>query len=302
MKIKNKIYQFIVSIVLVVSLLAGAIVPANTIVKADTNPRIWTSYEQSNGVVNVHYYGEGIVDLSSLQMSIKYNNEKLRYSECKFGNELGSTVTSAKENQGTVSIALVNLNGLSVDNKELFTITYIADFVGNEQCIFENKINEAYDKNLSTIDLSIDSELSINVDNPFSSNYQVNFEGVSDANVNDTVNCKFGFSRNEGVMSGSFILSYDEEKVRFQGVTANQNVEGLMISYNKIEKGKVKVAYAFSKCYNLTMNFLNIQFVPLEKSTSSNISLSDVTITNEQLQECTFDGSYEATISTSEQQ
>lgn len=50
------------------------------------------------------------------------------------------------------------------------------------------------------------------------------------------------------------------------------------------------------------MNFLNIQFVPLEKSTSSNISLSDVTITNEQLQECTFDGSYEATISTSEQQ
>ncbi|MFR5919662.1 cohesin domain-containing protein, partial [Eubacterium ventriosum] len=149
---------------------------------------------------------------------------------------------------------------------------------------------------------SIDSELSINVDNPFSSNYQVNFEGVSDANVNDTVNCKFGFSRNEGVMSGSFILSYDEEKVRFQGVTANQNVEGLMISYNKIEKGKVKVAYAFSKCYNLTMNFLNIQFVPLEKSTSSNISLSDVTITNEQLQECTFDGSYEATISTSEQQ
>ena len=302
MKIKNKIYQFIVSIVLVVSLLAGAIVPANTIVKADTNPRIWTSYEQSNGVVNVHYYGEGIVDLSSLQMSIKYNNEKLRYSECKFGNELGSTVTSAKENQGTVSIALVNLNGLSVDNKELFTITYIADFVGNEQCIFENKINEAYDKNLSTIDLSIDSELSINVDNPFNSNYQVNFEGVSDANVNDTVNCKFGFSRNEGVMSGSFILSYDEEKVRFQGVTANQNVEGLMISYNKIEKGKVKVAYAFSKCYNLTMNFLNIQFVPLEKSTSSNISLSDVTITNEQLQECTFDGSYEATISTSEQQ
>ena len=221
MKIKNKIYQFIVSIVLVVSLLAGAIVPANTIVKADTNPRIWTSYEQSNGVVNVHYYGEGIVDLSSLQMSIKYNNEKLRYSECKFGNELGSTVTSAKENQGTVSIALVNLNGLSVDNKELFTITYTADFVGNEQCIFENKINEAYDKNLSTIDLSIDSELSINVDNPFSSNYQVNFEGVSDANVNDTVNCKFGFSRNEGVMSGSFILSYDEEKVRFQGVTAN---------------------------------------------------------------------------------
>ena len=302
MKIKNKIYQFIVSIVLVVSLLAGAIVPANTIVKADTNPRIWTSYEQSNGVVNVHYYGEGIVDLSSLQMSIKYNNEKLRYSECKFGNELGSTVTSAKENQGTVSIALVNLNGLSVDNKELFTITYTADFVGNEQCIFENKINEAYDKNLSTIDLSIDSELSINVDNPFSSNYQVNFEGVSDANVNDTVNCKFGFSRNEGVMSGSFILSYDEEKVRFQGVTANQNVYGLMISYNKIEKGKVKVAYAFSKCYNLTMNFLNIQFVPLEKSTSSNISLSDVTITNEQLQECTFDGSYEATISTSEQQ
>ena len=302
MKIKNKIYQFIVSIVLVVSLLAGAIVPANTIVKADTNPRIWTSYEQSNGVVNVHYYGEGIVDLSSLQMSIKYNNEKLRYSECKFGNELGSTVTSAKENQGTVSIAMVNLNGLSVDNKELFTITYTADFVGNEQCIFENKINEAYDKNLSTIDLSIDSELSINVDNPFSSNYQVNFEGVSDANVNDTVNCKFGFSRNEGVMSGSFILSYDEEKVRFQGVTANQNVEGLMISYNKIEKGKVKVAYAFSKCYNLTMNFLNIQFVPLEKSTSSNISLSDVTITNEQLQECTFDGSYEATISTSEQQ
>ena len=302
MKIKNKIYQFIVSIVLVVSLLAGAIVPANTIVKADTNPRIWTSYEQSNGVVNVHYYGEGIVDLSSLQMSIKYNNEKLRYSECKFGNELGSTVTSAKENQGTVSIALVNLNGLSVDNKELFTITYTANFVGNEQCIFENKINEAYDKNLSTIDLSIDSELSINVDNPFSSNYQVNFEGVSDANVNDTVNCKFGFSRNEGVMSGSFILSYDEEKVRFQGVTANQNVEGLMISYNKIEKGKVKVAYAFSKCYNLTMNFLNIQFVSLEKSTSSNISLSDVTITNEQLQECTFDGSYEATISTSEQQ
>ena len=39
MKIKNKIYQFIVSIVLVVSLLAGAIVPANTIVKADKMAR-----------------------------------------------------------------------------------------------------------------------------------------------------------------------------------------------------------------------------------------------------------------------
>lgn len=34
MKIKNKFYHFIVSIVLVVSLLAGTIVPANTIVKA----------------------------------------------------------------------------------------------------------------------------------------------------------------------------------------------------------------------------------------------------------------------------
>ena len=49
MKIKNKFYHFIVSIVLVVSLLAGTIVPANTIVKADdNNPTIWTSYEQSN--------------------------------------------------------------------------------------------------------------------------------------------------------------------------------------------------------------------------------------------------------------
>ena len=302
MKIKNKIYQFIVSIVLVVSLLAGAIVPANTIVKADTNPRIWTSYEQSNGVVNVHYYGEGIVGLSSLQMSIKYNNEKLRYSECKFGNELGSTVTSAKENQGTVSIALVNLNGLSVDNKELFTITYTADFVGNEQCIFENKINEAYDKNLSNIDFNIDSQLTINVNNPLSDNYQVNLEGTTDANANDTVQCRFGFSRNAGVMSGSFILHYNEEQVRFQKVTANKNVEGLIVSYNKVEEGTVKVAYAFNKCSTTTMNFLNMEFIPLEKSTSSNISLSDVTITNEQLQECTFDGSYEATISTSEQQ
>mgnify|MGYP002529086248 CR=1 FL=1 len=83
---------------------------------------------------------------------------------------------------------------------------------------------------------------------------------------------------------------------------ASEIIEIPQYDINKIEKGKVKVAYAFSKCYNLTMNFLNIQFVPLEKSTSSNISLSDVTITNEQLQECTFDGSYEATISTSEQQ
>lgn len=49
------------------------------------------------------------------------------------------------------------------------------------------------------------------------------------------------------------------------------------------------------------MNFLNMEFIPLEKSTSSNF-ITDVTITNEQLQECTFDGSYEATISTSEQQ
>lgn len=81
MKIKNKIYQFIVSIVLVVSLLAGAIVPANTIVKADTNPRIWTSYEQSNGVVTIHYYGTGITNLSSYQMLIKYDNEKLSYKE-----------------------------------------------------------------------------------------------------------------------------------------------------------------------------------------------------------------------------
>ena len=48
MKIKNKFYHFIVSIILVVSLLAGTIVPANTIVKADdNNPTIWTSYEQS---------------------------------------------------------------------------------------------------------------------------------------------------------------------------------------------------------------------------------------------------------------
>ena len=37
MKIKNKFYHFIVSIVLVVSLLAWTIVPANTIVKADDN-------------------------------------------------------------------------------------------------------------------------------------------------------------------------------------------------------------------------------------------------------------------------
>ena len=61
MKIKNKFYHFIVSIILVVSLLAGTIVPANTIVKADdNNPTIWTSYEQSNGVVTIHYYGTGI--------------------------------------------------------------------------------------------------------------------------------------------------------------------------------------------------------------------------------------------------
>lgn len=33
MKIKNKFYHFIVSIILVVSLLAGTIVPANTIVR-----------------------------------------------------------------------------------------------------------------------------------------------------------------------------------------------------------------------------------------------------------------------------
>ena len=98
MKIKNKIYQFIVSIVLVVSLLAGAIVPANTIVKADdNNPTIWTSYEQSNGVVTIHYYGTGITNLSSYQMLIKYDNEKLSYKECKFSSELGSTITSAKE-------------------------------------------------------------------------------------------------------------------------------------------------------------------------------------------------------------
>ena len=302
MKIKNKFYQFIVSIVLVVSLLAGAIVPANTIVKADTNPRIWTSYEQSNGVVTIHYYGTGITNLSSYQMLIKYNNEKLSYKECKFSSELGSTITSAKESQGTVKIALINGNGLSVTDKELFAITYTADFVGSEQCVFNTNINEAYDRNLSNIDFNIDSQLTINVNNPLSDNYQVNLEGTTDANANDTVQCRFGFSRNAGVMSGSFILHYNEEQVRFQKVTANKNVEGLIVSYNKLEEGTVKVAYAFNKCSTTTMNFLNMEFIPLEKSTSSNISLSDVTITNEQLQECTFDGSYEATISTSEQQ
>ena len=302
MKIKNKIYQFIVSIVLVVSLLAGAIVPANTIVKADTNPRIWTSYEQSNGVVTIHYYGTGITNLSSYQMLIKYDNEKLSYKECKFSSELGSTITSAKESQGTVKIALINGNGLSVSDKELFAITYTADFVGSEQCVFNTNINEAYDRNLSNIDFNIDSQLTINVNNPLSDNYQVNLEGTTDANANDTVQCRFGFSHNAGVMSGSFILHYNEEQVRFQKVTANKNVEGLIVSYNKVEEGTVKVAYAFNKCSTTTMKFLNMEFIPLEKSTSSNISLSDVTITNEQLQECTFDGSYEATISTSEQQ
>lgn len=303
MKIKNKFYHFIVSIILVVSLLAGTIVPANTIVKADdNNPTIWTSYEQSNGVVTIHYYGTGITNLSSYQMLIKYDNEKLSYKECKFSSELGSTITSAKESQGTVKIALINGNGLSVSDKELFAITYTADFVGSEQCVFNTNINEAYDRNLSNIDFNIDSQLTINVDNPLSDNYQVNLEGTTDANANDTVQCRFGLSRNAGVMSGSFILHYNEEQVRFQKVTANKNVEGLIVSYNKVEEGTVKVAYAFNKCSTTTMNFLNMEFIPLEKSTSSNISLSDVTITNEQLQECTFDGSYEATISTSEQQ
>ena len=303
MKIKNKFYHFIVSIILVVSLLAGTIVPANTIVKADdNNPTIWTSYEQSNGVVTIHYYGTGITNLSSYQMLIKYDNEKLSYKECKFSSELGSTITSAKESQGTIKIALINGNGLSVTDKELFAITYTADFVGSEQCVFNTNINEAYDRNLSNIDFNIDSQLTINVDNPLSDNYQVNLEGTTDANANDTVQCRFGFSHNAGVMSGSFILHYNEEQVRFQKVTANKNVEGLIVSYNKVEEGTVKVAYAFNKCSTTTMNFLNMEFIPLEKSTSSNISLSDVTITNEQLQECTFDGSYEATISTSEQQ
>ena len=302
MKIKNKIYQFIVSIVLVVSLLAGAIVPANTIVKADTNPRIWTSYEQSNGVVTIHYYGTGITNLSSYQMLIKYDNEKLSYKECKFSSELGSTITSAKESQGTVKIALINGNGLSVTDKELFAITYTADFVGSEQCVFNTNINEAYDRNLSNIDFNIDSQLTINVNNPLSDNYQVNLEGTTDANANDTVQCRFGFSRNAGVMSGSFILHYNEEQVRFQKVTANKNVEGLIVSYNKVEEGTVKVAYAFNKCSTTTMKFLNMEFIPLEKSTYSYISLTDVVVTNEQLQECVFEGSYKTSISTLDSQ
>mgnify|MGYP000119995904 CR=1 FL=1 len=303
MKIKNKFYHFIVSIILVVSLLAGTIVPANTIVKADdNNPTIWTSYEQSNGVVTIHYYGTGITNLSSYQMLIKYDNEKLSYKECKFSSELGSTITSAKESQGTVKIALINGNGLSVTDKELLAIKYTADFVGSEQCVFNTNINEAYDRNLSNIDFNIDSQLTINVDNPLSDNYQVNLEGTTDANANDTVQCRFGFSHNAGVMSGSFILHYNEEQVRFQKVTANKNVEGLIVSYNKVEEGTVKVAYAFNKCSTTTMNFLNMEFIPLEKSTSSNISLSDVTITNEQLQECTFDGSYKTSISTLDSQ
>ena len=302
MKIKNKIYQFIVSIVLVVSLLAGAIVPANTIVKADTNPRIWTSYEQSNGVVTIHYYGTGITNLSSYQMLIKYDNEKLSYKECKFSSELGLTITSAKESQGTVNIALINGNGLSVSDKELFAITYTTDFVGSEQCVFNTNINEAYDRNLSNIDFNIDSQLTINVNNPLSDNYQVNLEGTTDANANDTVQCRFGFSRNAGVMSGSFILHYNEEQVRFQKVTANKNVEGLIVSYNKVEEGTVKVAYAFNKCSTTTMKFLNMEFIPLEKSTYSYISLKDVVVTNEQLQECVFEGSYETSISTLDSQ
>ena len=302
MKIKNKFYQFIVSIVLVVSLLAGAIVPANTIVKADTNPRIWTSYEQSNGVVTIHYYGTGITNLSSYQMLIKYDNEKLSYKECKFSSELGSTITSAKESQGTVKIALINGNGLSVTDKELFAITYTADFVGSEQCVFNTNINEAYDRNLSNIDFNIDSQLTINVNNPLSDNYQVNLEGTTDANANDTVQCRFGFSRNAGVMSGSFILHYNEEQVRFQKVTANKNVEGLIVSYNKLEEGTVKVAYAFNKCSTTTMKFLNMEFIPLEKSTYSYISLTDVVVTNEQLQECVFEGSYKTSISTLDSQ
>ena len=303
MKIKNKFYHFIVSIILVVSLLAGTIVPANTIVKADdNNPTIWTSYEQSNGVVTIHYYGTGITNLSSYQMLIKYDNEKLSYKECKFSSELGSTITSAKESQGTVKIALINGNGLSVTDKELFAITYTADFVGSEQCVFNTNINEAYDRNLSNIDFNIDSQLTINVNNPLSDNYQVNLEGTTDANANDTVQCRFGFSRNAGVMSGSFILHYNEEQVRFQKVTANKNVEGLIVSYNKVEEGTVKVAYAFNKCSTTTMKFLNMEFIPLEKSTYSYISLTDVVVTNEQLQECVFEGSYKTSISTLDSQ
>ena len=301
MKIKNKFYHFIVSIILVVSLLAGTIVPANTIVKADdNNPTIWTSYEQSNGVVTIHYYGTGITNLSSYQMLIKYDNEKLSYKECKFSSELGSTITSAKESQGTVKIALINGNGLSVSDKELLAITYTADFVGSEQCVFNTNINEAYDRNLSNIDFNIDSQLTINVNNPLSDNYQVNLEGTTDAN--DTVQCRFGFSRNAGVMSGSFILHYNEEQVRFQKVTANKNVEGLIVSYNKVEEGTVKVAYAFNKCSTTTMKFLNMEFIPLEKSTYSYISLTDVVVTNEQLQECVFEGSYKTSISTLDSQ
>ena len=118
----------------------------------------------------------------------------------------------------------------------------------------------------------------------------------------DTVQCRFGFSHNAGVMSGSFILHYNEEQVRFQKVTANKNVEGLIVSYNKVEEGTVKVAYAFNKLFYNNDEFSEYGVIPLEKSTSSNISLSDVTITNEQLQECTFDGSYETSISTLDSQ
>lgn len=281
------------AIICMICILAGIFVPANTTLMAEeSRPGISCGYNVTDGQLVIYLYGHNFEKICSYTQSITYDSELVRLAEYKVEDALKGSLVSVNEQQGKTTIAVADMAGVSINGYGMVTLKYDLLFEGTKEIIMEQNVLECTNNQLENVEVDYEKTSTFLAEHSSASYYECSIESAFEVDIDKESSACFRFLKNPGFYSGSFEITYNPEELNFQSVAAVNKEDGILVSYNEEEKGRVRVAFASEDGYTRTQSFLAINFIPIKESNWNYFNVQELKITSLELKEIAFSSTY----------
>ncbi len=307
MKIIKKINRLFIAAITAVSMFAGFI-PSDIAVAAEEAPNIWYMGTQVNTeeIFRIQVMGQNFDNVGSLVFTIQYDAEILKLNSYETGSAITGSLISVNDNNGLITIAIVNTHGISCDFQEVILVMDF-DIIGSDKywTDFVYNVIECTDTNSLPVEITCEPSSSFYIDNSASRFYNHMWTSSDwQADLYEEFTYSFGLSVNAGIYGGSFSVWYDPSKLEFASCELTDAYSDMVLSYSERTsedgQGYIDIAFTGTELNKSATNIIDVNFIAIGTGETVIWYGNNLTLTNSKLEDMILmeEGSYTGTTHT----
>lgn len=289
----KKSKRIILALVLIISLFAETKVSAGNVYATEKKAIVtMMTYLNVEGNFVTSYMFNNLSDIGAISMEIDYSKEQLEYVDCEFVNGFQGALTLANESNGKVRIAVASSSGISSDTAYI-NVTYKPIQIGIQTVKLSYDVTEFKNTLANEVEL-IQKDKSYECDIEFTKgmDYDLSFCTNGNSGEYTIVNNFLGLNRNKGICGGEFVVEYNPDEFKFIDASV-VNFDDAVISYNEIEKGKVKIAFALNESTAQLGRFIQMNFISFVSGGDKCMTFKDISFINGEYKTVSVEGDYQ---------